>query len=288
MKKILFALVLLVSTTMQAQETDKKIFNHMSVGITAGLNGIGADIAMPCTRFLDIRAGFTMMPKIKYNTNLDLSEVGWSQQQALDWWDQNHTFVNDDEGIKARVMDLANTKEIAVQAKTKIREGKVLIDFYPAKKFPFCFTVGAYFGGQDIVSVYTYKEDGNLKVFNEGNKVIDDYNELNGTSVKHLGLELGEQILTPDDKGNMTASIRVKKVKPYVGIGFGRAIPRRRISFMTELGAKFWGSPRVYLSGKQKAELDESIEGNGGEIIKTISKINIYPNLTFRLSGRLF
>lgn len=57
---ILLANMVFASLTLQAQ--DKQVFNHLSIGITTGFDGIGAELAAPLTPVLRVRAGYSLMP----------------------------------------------------------------------------------------------------------------------------------------------------------------------------------------------------------------------------------
>lgn len=96
---------------------------------------------------------------------------------------------------------------VDAEAKTGFVNGNLLVDFFPAKNSSFHFTVGAYFGGSKIIEAYN-KEDGDL--LNYGNIHIGDYR------------------LTPDEKGNINAQIKTNSFKPYVGLGFGRSVSKKK------------------------------------------------------------
>ena len=113
-----------------------------------------------------------------------------------------------------------------------------------------------------------------------------------------IGAELGDYFIAPDpaDNGNVKATIEVSSFRPYLGIGMGRAVPRNgRIGCQFDLGVQFWGTPKVYAPTYDKATgkylrqqlTDEHAGGDGGDIIKTISKIPVYPTLNLRLVGRI-
>ena len=110
MKRILLTLIaaMIAATHLYAQ-TDTRLFNHLSVGLNVGTTGIGADIAMPATRFLDIEAGISIMPKIKYNTNLHLN--------------LSTSAINP---ILPTPIDL---DDIPAQGKLKMINGKLMINF---------------------------------------------------------------------------------------------------------------------------------------------------------------
>ena len=100
-----------------------------------------------------------------------------------------------------------------------------------------------------------------------------------------MGSELGDYRLTPDDKGNISAEIKTASFKPYIGLGIGRAVPKKRIGFMFEAGVQFWGSPKLYCNGDRLTEDD--FNGEDGGLMKTLSKITVYPVINFRLCGRI-
>lgn len=250
---LLFAMAL-VSVGVQAQEEeDNNLFNHLSVGVTAGTPGVGIDVAMPACDFVQLRAGISVFPKIKFDTDLNLASYAETDP------DDSYLFPS----------------SVGIEAKVGFVTGKFLVDLYPFSG-SFHITAGAYFGGSSIVKAYN-TEDGLLKD-------VADYNARVPES-ERIGYELGNYLLTPDENGNVNAEIKTSSFKPYVGLGFGRAVPRNRIGFMFELGCMFWGSPKLYCNGEQLTE--EDFGGDEGGVIKTLSKINIYPVINFRLCGRI-
>ena len=69
---LLSSLLILFAFGASAQK-DLRILNHLAVGAEVGTMGVGIDVAMPVTPFVDVQAGFTMFPNIKFNTSIDLS-----------------------------------------------------------------------------------------------------------------------------------------------------------------------------------------------------------------------
>ena len=271
MKKTLFCLAMaFMAMTSVSAQTDLRLFNHLSVGLNVGTTGIGADIAMPATKFLDIEAGISIMPKITYSTELH----------------PNLTQYKD----AAAVVQSLGLDDVPIQGKLKMVNGKVLINFYPIPLKTFHITAGAYFGKSDIVEVYN-KIDGQLNAINQANEAIAAYNaiaETNGLPVKNtIGVKLGDYLLTPDANGNAQATLKSKSFKPYVGIGFGRAVPNKRIGFKFDLGALFWGTPEV-IDHTGYSLSKEDWDGKDGGAFRIISKFKVYPVLNFRLCGRIF
>ena len=100
-----------------------------------------------------------------------------------------------------------------------------------------------------------------------------------------IGLALGDYFIEPTEQGNAEATLKVNGFRPYLGIGFGHSVPKNRIGFQFDLGVQFWGSPKVYVQDKQLTE--QSTNGEDGGVIKTISKVSVYPCMSFRLTGRI-
>ncbi|MDE6569487.1 MAG: hypothetical protein K2K43_02550, partial [Alistipes sp.] len=69
---------------------------------------------------------------------------------------------------------------------------------------------------------------------------------------------------------------------PYVGLGFGRPIPRRRVGFRVELGALFHGRPKVVSDNLLEENLNELNDVN-----KFLKNFNVYPQLNFQVTVRL-
>lgn len=255
----------LICLVLQAQHPwDTNFFNHLSVGVNAGTPGVGADVAMPVCKFIQVRAGFVKMPDFNINASLDVSET--------QYFDASGTLQQLPEG------------KLKIQGKPKLANGMIMLDLLPISSFH--ITVGAYFGGGDIIEMYN-REDGALSIINEANDQIAQWNAQNpGNPQKPIGLELGDYLLTPDADGNVRATLSTKKFRPYAGLGFGRAVPRKRIGFRTDIGCMFWGKPTIKCNGETISASD--VGGDEGKIIRAMSKIKIYPCISFRLCGRIF
>ncbi len=298
MKKLfaIAALGLFSFSAAHAQENDKMLFNHLAVGITTGTPGlIGFDVATTCTPYLQIRAGIAIMPTFKYNTNIKVNASEYNNKI-----NDMYTALQTANPAAAKMMENPDgsrwqvANEYAVQGKMSFTNGKFLIDFFPFKAtgFPFFVTVGAYFGGTNIVSVYN-KDDGALNIVNKANDVIAEYNKVPGvTRVNSISATVGEYTnLGPDGQGNVKFDVKVGGFKPYVGIGFGRPFPRKkRIGFSAEIGCMFWKTPTVTFTGNDTFDIDRKKAGKEdvGKAIDIISKFSVWPCINFRLTGKIF
>ncbi|MCF0195248.1 MAG: hypothetical protein HUK00_08750 [Bacteroidaceae bacterium] len=294
--KIVLLLTTMLAGTINASAQDKVeefgLFNHFSVALTAGTPGIGFDIATCMGEYVQVRAGAQFFPSVGISYGFRPSRIPKFNAaiEALKEFSQVAPDFHYEEP----------TQVVDTKAKLGFSSGKLLFDVFPfPKKSNFHVTVGFYFGGGDIVTL-TNTEQG---VFN--NFYVPDYQgtkkaEFDALTNKYnikvgeplYGLRLGDYQLKPDEKGNLEAGVSVNNFRPYFGIGFGRAVPRKRIGFMFELGVQLWGTPKVYLEGGSgRKNIDEEdlseIKFNDGGLVKTLSKITVYPCMTFRLCGRI-
>ena len=247
------AMMTVVSAQAQELETDDLgIFNHASLSVGVGTTGITADLALPITPYVAVRGGADICP-FKYSTDLKIQYRNAVAQAAL-------------------------PETVAVTGKLAMTSGHLLFDFFPSNQSSFHITAGAYLGSDKVAEVYN-KEDGALAAVTAYNRVVPNNQK--------AGYTLGDYFLTPDENGNVNGSVTVAKFRPYVGIGFGRPVPTKsRVACNFDLGVQFWGKPDVVCQG-QKLE-EEHLNGDDGGIVRTVSKLSVWPVLNLRLAVRLF
>lgn len=68
-------------------EFERGVFDHLSINVSAGTEGIGVGVATPVTNFLELEAGVNFMPGFKLSGDLDVpsktitvSDGGYSDQ----------------------------------------------------------------------------------------------------------------------------------------------------------------------------------------------------------------
>ena len=302
MKKLLIACSAMLLTLGASAQV------HFGIGAGAGTTGIALDASFTLGKYVGVRGGVDIMPQIKVSKDIDLktedankkvsqltNEINQLNQQLVQY------------GLEP--VDLSQypggnlPEKMEIEGKLKNTTGHVLIDLYPGGG-SFHFTVGAYFGPDEIISVYN-KEEGFMKPITTYNEAIANaalypnvQQVVNQYNLKMIGGELGDYFVTPDpaEKGDVKAYAKVKGFRPYVGLGFGRAVPKKRIGCQFDLGVQFWGSPEIYVPTYDKAAKTyqyEKIEGDkagddAGKVLKTVSKVSVYPVLNFRLVGRIF
>ena len=93
-------------------------------------------------------------------------------------------------------------------------------------------------------------------------------------------VKLGDVIITKNDVGEIVADVTWSGIAPYVGIGFGRAVPKRRFGFGFELGTYYTSSPDVKLTASELLAPTASQEEN---LQKSLSSFKFIPRVQVRL-----
>ena len=108
------AVALLTLVCVSARAQDKQWFDHLSLGVGLGMDGVGVELAVPVSPFVQLRAGYSIFPyTFKKWADVDyvLEDVQFAPFQY------NYTLW-------------------------KGGNGKILLDIYPGRKTPFRITAG--------------------------------------------------------------------------------------------------------------------------------------------------
>jgi hypothetical protein len=96
--------------------------------------------------------------------------------------------------------------------------------------------------------------------------------------------------LTPDDLGSGTVTIGYQsKIAPYLGMSFGRTIPRKRMNISFDLGTYYKGDYKVDINIKQGVLLKEN-ENNAAQLEHNLNQKwnqKLLPVMNLRLAYRL-
>ncbi len=301
MKKCFITLGMLaasVCASAQIDKDDKQLFNHIGAGVSVGLDGIGFNLATTITPYVQARAGISFMPKIQINDiDVDISDATDEAEGAIREGKAHlNTIIGSGLISDPRLQEVANKlnslevpqipEEASLSAKLNMTDFKLLFDIYPTKTSPWRLTVGFYAGKSKFIDVWTTNLQTELGMLTDYNTTAKELNatRLLPEQLPIMGVELGDYLIEPNGT-QATAYLKVNSFKPYIGIGSGRAISNKhRFSFAWDLGCQFWSTPTIYVMDKQ---LEESDIDGGGDIVKTISKITVYPTLSFRFNGRI-
>ena len=288
MKKllVLFAFTGLSLTPASAQEDDQLIFNHLGIGISVGTTALSINASTVLTPYFGIRAGINIWPAIKMRSNMHLGSriQHWETGDLVKYVEELNEVLSDDQQIPMEMPDMVD-----LHVKPKLTAGHILIDYYP---FPhhsnFHLTTGFHVGTGTVIDIHN-RHEGSLLPVTLWNNAMEDPNTqdiVKEYGLEPIGLLLGDYFLAPDEDGNLDARIRVSGFRPYLGLGFGRAVPRKRIGCQFDLGVQFWGSPKVVVNGEtlQPDRVGDQLD----DALSLVSRIKVFPVLSFRLVGRIF
>lgn len=270
-KTILLAALALGPSAAQAIGLGRAKPVQIGVGLNVGTNGVGLDASLGLTRFVQVRGGYTFVPKCEFEYEADV-------------YNDARTVIN---AWNAAMPDLAVpvlSDDTPVIIQPNASTAHLLLDVYPGRAFH--LTVGAYFGQEDVLHVWNTEKSLTQGMY-VANECIDLINGMypDMRPINRVGVQMGNYLFTPDAEGNIMAEARVKKVRPYAGVGFGRAVPRkRRMGCSLDLGVQYWGRPTYYCNGIEVAPADLKTKS----YIRAATRLPVYPVLTFRLCGRIF
>ena len=248
MKKTVFTILAALALLMPGTAAAQDLFNHLAVNAHVATTGVGVELSTPITKFITMRAGVTCMPGFSFNAEV------YGQ-----YYDNN----------------TPRDFTVNLDANLKRTQGSVIYNVYPLAKAKVCssffLAAGLYFGGDKLVKIKGHSDE-----------IAEKINQFNGNPY----IELGDYKLPVDENGNVKGGLKVQKVRPYLGLGFGRYVPKKRISVTGELGVQFHGHIKPYTSEGEIKAFDELTEKDDWK--KVMDKLTVYPMLKIVISGRIF
>ncbi len=109
------------------------------------------------------------------------------------------------------------------------------------------------------------------------------FNDIGATAITKDSTEQGDIMIPPDEVGVITFGLKAK-ASPYIGIGFGRAIPKTRFGFTFEVGSYFTGAQDVTF--KATGMLEPS-SANEPILQENLSGLTWWPVMNFGFNFRL-
>ena len=270
---ILFAMMF-AAAGAKAQNADKihaedGLFNHLSVGLSTGLTGVGIDVAMPVHKLVTVRAGISGwgIGDIKFkaiNTATEITQMQMVEEEALK---------------RAQMVD-----KVELAAKPNFWNFYVLGEVHPFKNQPFYFSAGLFFGSKNFIH-FRNTNDEALGFLYDANQKVEEYNQLFRTNYPPIGLKFGDYVFTADENGNIDVRMKTNVVKPYIGVGFGQHLAKtHRVSLAVDAGLLFWGTPKFVLNNGK--EIDTAGKNSG--IGSVLSWLKAWPNIEVRVAYKIF
>lgn len=257
---IIAVLVALVGAASANAQEDNQLFNHLGVGVTLGVDGMGLQVAAPVMPMLQVRAGYA------FNTPAPgTGSFG------------THTMDN------GHPVNLDNMPMTVWSYKGGL--GELFVDFFPEKTGIFRISAGMFAGGGKFLSVKAdmretmAKEDyatmmssGDVK-FSTDAEGYGYGDALTWKVLPYVGIGTGRAVNLQKEKHKLTFTFDL-------GVAFTSGIKIQTYEFTT--GSK------VPCAVTSAATVDEAGKQQDGGLIDALSGIPVLPVLKFGLFYRLF
>lgn len=236
-----------------AAGTRMGFLNHLSVNASASTYGIGGEIAMPLGEYLSARAGFNF--------------CDFSYEPGVQKYDTE--FRMSGTGTKAKA-----TVEINPIVNITNSTYDVMMDFYPSVSSNLHITAGAFVGNPEMANASVNildvsSTDPSVQVMGEG--------------------YVKQQLFGDASVSNVNVNVDgLNEIRPYAGIGFGRAVPTSRVGLMLEFGAIMHGMPRINDRNRLLDSYDEAKKIKGILTREVFSGSALFPVIRMSLTFRFF
>lgn len=243
MKKLMMVAVILltsVGSVMAQKEYKRGFLNHVGINVGAGTEGISVGLAAPVTSFFELEAGVNVMPSFKLSGDLDV-DVNTSSLPQVPNVQYPHEATIHAEGSFDR---------------TTFNVKANLYPFGGGSKF--FIAAGLSIGGEKIAEV-----NGSCDQLREFSQNLPSQ-ELKDQFRQAVSANLAGYNLQFDENYNVQGDIRCKKVRPYLGLGFGRLVPKNRLGMRLELGCQFMDKLKVYQNDTE-IDINKALEDAGDD-----------------------
>lgn len=109
---------------------------------------------------------------------------------------------------------------------------------------------------------------------------LNDVN-VNGTITYKEGITVGDVDLEQESVGKIDVTSNWTGIAPFIGIGFGRAVPKKRFGFGVDIGTYYANAPTVYLVADKLLEPTEKEEST---LQVAFESLRFIPRIQFRVA----
>lgn len=254
MKKILILCVALMALSpLRAKEEPERIaFSNLGISLNGSTTGIGFTLSTPLAKHFALRAGY-QFSFISYNYKYDDFDPVQIDDLSVD------------------------VPSIGLDSKLNVDAAHIMVDWIPFKqgKGKFFITAGFFVGSNDFITLKGSfdKNDPNIKLIQQAG-LFDEIN-----------LDIGDDVMRVNSDGSVAAQLKVNAFRPYLGLGWGRAIPKHRFGFRFEMGAVFHGHPKI---ASDNLVLSPETKSESNDFTSVLSKITVFPQISLQLTYKLF
>lgn len=248
---------------MAQKEYKRGFLNHVGINVGAGTEGISVGLAAPVTGFFELEAGVNVMPSFKLSGDLDVD-------------------VNTSSLPQVPTVTYPTSATIHAEGSFDRTTFNVKANLYPfGGGTKFFIAAGLSIGGEKIAEVTGSCDD--LRDFSQKlptQELKDQFRQAVSANLAGYNLQF-------DENYNVQGDIRCKKVRPYLGLGFGRLVPKNRLGMRLELGCQFMDKLKVYQNDTE-IDINKALEDAGDDdLSKFVKDLKIYPVVKFSFTGRI-
>lgn len=144
------------ANTKKLASEDKNILNHLDLGVTAGTTGIGIDLAMPVTKWAQIRVGATYMPHFHLDAhyNAEVGDYAGTKEEMDSKFEKLSGLLENFTGI---VVD----DRVNMIKEPTFHNAKAIVDVFPLRDKRWHVSAGVFYGKSQVAKTYNTTEDMN-------------------------------------------------------------------------------------------------------------------------------
>ena len=272
---------------------------HLEVSLTLGTSGVGLDVALPVSQFMQVRLGYDYMPQFKKLLRMNLAGGGEAARQydgqgnrVRTKFDKIQQYLYEESGMEI-------DDHILLTGQLNMHNLKALVDIYPFKyNKHWHFTAGVYYGPAQLAKADDATESQTtlslMELYN-----LDYEKASSSDAIKSYGrltLYPGDKngkpcLVDPTDDGSVKISVKTSEIKPYIGVGYTGRLIRKRDDWKVSaaLGVWIWdGAPKQRMhDGTDLSDLS-NIYGTLGSCVSVFKALKVYPVLSVRFAKTIF
>ena len=244
--------------------------------------GFGVELSTPVNTQFGLRGGISMFPKFNFDFTADGPAIEDNLMNKIDDAIQSDPEIGSvlrQYGLPTSAHNI-NT-DIDASASLNFINAKILADYYPSARRPFHLTFGLYIGNSRLI-----KANGGIE---EGYRVLEVLNmfEYNYMDDPFSISDNSKYQITGRDIKNIDLAFKTQSVKPYLGFGFGRAVPKKMIGVRFDMGAYYMGTPKLSSANINiQNTINEELEAS--DVADLLKYVSFYPVLSLKINFRLF
>ncbi len=293
-KKLLSAAALMgaLCTAAEAQEA----FKSLAAGAEIGTTGAGIELSMPVYKdLLVVKAGVNF-PSVSVNVNTSVDGIGTDINDQIREVKQQLAEYDLEDPLKTTFKE---DVQLSARPKLNLTTLKALLEVYPFRNSSFHVTAGAYFGlsGNGLVSADIYTDAEFWRNYKSVKQEVHTLNEMyDGQIPGYESIEIDDidfnvfgktlRVNEKDGKGHVDARFDVWTVRPYIGVGFGRSLPKNHFGVQFDLGVWYHGTP--VMASNSEVKFNSNAETVLESMPKSLEKISVWPQMSVRLVYRIF